>query len=400
MIDLNLLIKIVIIILFILLVIVIYNLFFDKSVKENMINIDNIDNAVWTRNQCPYIMNETLKKVLEDNNLKHENNNINGEWQLYFPCTYDNIDEEINNINLSNKNDKRFFIINNADFLIGKDYLWSHILQFHGLEKAKKLIPETYLLYINQDLERIKRDFDRNKLYILKKNIQRQEGLRITNSLEEIMMAKNEDYVIVQELLQDPYLIDGRKINMRFYILVICKDSNMDVYVFNNGFMYYTKEPFRKNCKDFGPNITTGYVDRWVYDVNPLTHNDFKKYLDNQDRDLIEAEREIISENRKISEIVFGRIYLMIREIFESFIGKVCGGKLKDNVSFQLFGADVAINDQLYPKIMEINKGPDMSIKDERDGNVKYKCINDILQLVGVLPNNNNGFIKILEYEK
>ena len=90
----------------------------------------------------------------------------------------------------------------------------------------------------------------------------------------------------------------------------------------------------------------------------------------------------------------------MIREIFESFIGKVCGGKLKDNVSFQLFGADVAINDQLYPKIMEINKGPDMSIKDERDGNVKYKCINDILQLVGVLPNNNNGFIKILEYEK
>ena len=35
-------------------------------------------------------------------------------------------------------------------------------------------------------------------------------------------------YVVVQELLQDPYTISGRKINLRVYVLVV-KNNNKSI---------------------------------------------------------------------------------------------------------------------------------------------------------------------------
>ena len=395
--------KILLVFIFASIFLIILKIFFDPQIEkiEKMINIDKIQNVSWSQNQCPYIMNDSLKKILDENKLEYTNKDEN-KWNLYLPCTYDDINDEINNININNNNnDKRLFIINNADFLTGKDYLWEYIVKYYGTEKASQMIPMSYILSDKNDISRLKREYQKNKLYILKKNIQRQEGLKITDSLEEMLNAEKDNFVIAQELLQNPYTINERKINMRFYVLVICKNNKIDVYVFNNGFMYYTKDLFQKNNKNFGPNITTGYIDRWIYEVNPLTHEDFKKYLDNDTRKLSNIELELRQQNNKISEVTFNRIYDLLKNIFISFNGKICGGKLNDHLTFQLFGVDIAIDDNLYPKIMEMNKGPDMSAKDERDGSIKYKCTKDILKLVGVInePNTDNGFIQIFDSE-
>ena len=102
----------------------------------------------------------------------------------------------------------------------------------------------------------------------------------------EIIKNKENDekndypYVVVQELLQDPYTISGRKINLRVYVLVVKNNNKTNLYIYSDGFMYYTAELFQKNSTDTKINITTGYIDRKVYEENPLTHNDFKSYLD------------------------------------------------------------------------------------------------------------------------
>ena len=71
------------------------------------------------------------------------------------------------------------------------------------------------------------------------------------------------------------------------------------------------------------------------------------------------------------------------------------------NVTFQLFGADVAINDKLWPQIMELNKGPDLGAKDEKDGTLKKKCTKDMLRIIGVVNDNSesNGFIQLINKE-
>lgn len=390
--------KILLSLLLILLLIIIY-IVKTKKISTNELVDNNIEKSEfsktsWSVNTCPYIVTENIKNVFEENNVKK--NNDNSESNIYLPCTYDNTEKEIQNMDLKKNKINKVFIIHNADQIVAKDYLWKNLIAKYGLNECLNLMPNTYILYENNDIKRLKEEYENNKLFILKKNVQRQEGLKICNNLDDIIKNKK-DYVLAQELLQDPYLINGRKINLRMYVLVVCNKNNYDVYVYNDGFMYYTKDLFKPNSKDFGPNITTGYIDRWIYDVNPLTHKDFRHYLDRNNRNLTQVEVNIKNRGIVLSNYVFNNIYELIEKVFSAFHGKLGNGqKLYDHLSFQLFGVDIAIDDNLNAKIMEVNKGPDLGSKDTKDGNIKKGIIKDILKTIDVIENdNNNQFIKI-----
>jgi hypothetical protein len=163
--------------------------------------------------------------------------------------------------------------------------------------------------------------------------------------------------------------------------------------------MYYTKDMFVKNSPNEGPNITTGYIDREIYKENPLTHYDLREYLDRNDRLLSPIERHLKLRGGKLSSIYFTRIYKLLSDVFTAFIGKICNGeKLYNNVTFQLFGIDIAMNDNYNPMIMEVNKGPDMEAKDERDSNLKHKVVQDIMQIINIAEGDND-FIQVLDYK-
>jgi hypothetical protein len=396
MIDRNNLNYVLLIIIIALILLIIYKLFIEEvQCVDHMINIENIKNPSWSQNTCNYLLGDTLETILKDNNIIKMENNA----KITLPCDYDDQDKEIDMMKPIHS-DQQFFIIGNADLMTAKEELWRNVLYHHGYDKTKSMMPITYILDDINDLNRLKLEYKQNNIYIMKKNIQRQEGLKITNKLDEILNGKNEGYIIAQELLQDPYIIDDRKINMRFYVLVICKENKMDVYVYNDGFMYYTDGAFIKGSTETKPNITTGYIDRSVYEKNPLTHEDFRKYLDDNTRQLSNPELHITRQHLKLSNIIFDRIFDLLKNVFVSFFGKVCNKpKLKPYVSFQLFGVDIAINDQLNPMIMEINKGPDMGAKDERDKALKHRCMKDVFKLVGAINDNHVEFKKILELE-
>ncbi len=339
-------------------------------------------------------MDKTFNNILNDSGIKSTDND---DWLLYVPCTYNNSYDEVKAAKPKSK-DQRIFIIASADELCSKSAIWENLVLIYGRDSAKRIMPTTYILNKKEDKKLFEKEYSDNKLYILKKNIQRQEGLKITNDKSEILSANNENYVVAQELLQDPYLIDGRKINMRFYLLIICKDNEVDAYVYNDGFMYYTKDKFKKNSKEVGPNITTGYIDRSVYEKNPLTHGDFKKYLDSMNRKMVDSELELLCFGVKISDYMFDGIYKMLAKIVRGLSHFICDeDHLKNNITFQLFGVDVAINDNLKPQLMEINKGPDLGAKDKRDKELKNSVVRDLLKVVKILPMGGHGFIKIVE---
>lgn len=296
------------VILLALIIIIVYNIIFASychTLPEHMVDVSPVTNPQWSRTECKYIIGDTMQKVMSEHNITQAPvNNEGNSGTLQLTCGYDEIDNEINKI--TPKDNQRIFIVHNADHVSAKDFLWNRLISSAGIDKAKTIMPNTYILADNVDRERLKNDFKVGKLYIMKKNIQRQEGLQITDSLDEILKAPS-SFVLAQELLQNPYVInvsksavpDNRKINMRFYVLVICKEKNMDVYVFNDGFMYYTNVAFQKNSKEIGPNVTTGYIDRWIYEQNPLTHADFRNYLDRTDRNLILGEQNIRNQGLK-----------------------------------------------------------------------------------------------------
>lgn len=389
------------VLLVVLAILYVYKINDNYKISENMVNISKINKPSWSRNKCSYDLTNTIKRVLDDHNII---NRDGGNGKIMFPCGYDEISNELAKFNPKPNNS--YFVVNQADELIAKDLLWKHLVAHYGLNKAKTIMPMSYILYDEKDKNRFDFEYDKHKIYIMKKNIQRQEGLHITTDKNVILKGSADHYVVVQELLQNPYTIadnlnnqiNNRKINMRFYILVICNQNDMDVYVHKNGFMYYTKESFVKGSLRSESNITTGYIDRKIYDKSPLTHDDFRTYLDS-DRNITDHERNIKKHGLILSKVVFERIYNLLRDVFIAIVGKICTKcKLSDGISFQLFGADIALDDKLNPMIMEINKGPDLGSKDERDGSVKYKVVSDIFRKIKAINDNKkNDFKQILE---
>lgn len=265
-----------------------------------------------------------------------------------------------------------------SDFMANKALLGMRFYQRYGAS-AESMIPRTYLLDNSDDIARLKAENRPDSIYIMKKNVQRQEGYYMTNKLDEILERARE-YVVVQQMLQDPFLVNGRKINMRVYMLIVIKNNILDCYYYNNGFMYYTPKEWRVNSMNPDHVITTGYVDRKVYEENPLSFRDLQAHLGSQTYD------KLMINIHKLMQ----RVKMAYQETLIQANTGVPGTK------FLVYGCDVAPDHQLNVKLMEINKGPDLSYKDERDKAVKLNMVYEMMGIVGITKRIDNGnFVQV-----
>lgn len=265
------------------------------------------------------------------------------------------------------------YSLKSIDILANKALL--HKILSINNTKQRQYTPVTYILDNESDYSEFINKFDESKLYILKKNVQRQKGCTITNNIEYIKRSLENEYVVGQELLQDPFLVNGHKINLRQYVLVVIKDK-CKFTLYNNGFMYYTPKQFKKSSLDKDRHITTGYIDREIYETNPLTVKEFYKFL-----------------GTKRANILKQNLINLFNYISSSYKPHILKYDANQHINFMILGCDVAVNKNLECKIMEINKGPDLTYKDERDKVVKYNLVKDTLHQIGLINNPNNNFI-------
>jgi hypothetical protein len=218
--------------------------------------------------------------------------------------------------------------------------------------------------------------------HLLLNYAQQQKGLRIVNKYEDIMDGYKNGFYLVQDYLYNPYLINKRKINFRYYTLIVCRNDTIEGYIHENGFVYYTPEDYDPDSTDFNKHITTGYIDRIIYEKNPLTIHDFRAYLN--------------KINHNFSKIFDMNVENLMTKILIALSNKICQNKkLIKNTRFQLFGCDLAPRSDLSCTLMEINKGPDLNCKDDRDCNVKRKVQDDIFSIVEENKLDATDFIKI-----
>ncbi len=334
----------------------------------------------YARNKtCNYQMISVLKHFIKANEL---NQNTNDNWSVYLPCGYNQPEKELDNIKPTSI-DQKIFIIRGCDNLSRKDNLWDSLQKKYGTNNASKLMPRTYLLNNVNDIKDLKKEYSPGKVYIMKKNIQRQTGLLVTKKIDEMINGYNSGYVIAQEMLQDPYLIDNRKTNCRIYLLVVCKNDKKKAYIFDDGFMYYTKKNFKPHSTNLDRIITSGYVDRKVYEKNPLTLKDFDTYLTSKGHP---------------TGLIYQKAKKLLNKTMKAASPKVCNkSNVSQQVSFQLFGCDLAYNKDLEVSLIEMNKGPNLAPHGPRDSKLKHDLIDETFKLVGVVPNNdkNSHFIRV-----
>jgi len=330
---------------------------FDSKMNETNNNFDTIPDVIRT--------------TLSDLSVKHAYNYHDAT--IVFTNKLDDI-ENLRKMRYSKKC-KWIYGLRSINMLCSKSVL-ALVIRNYNNNKFKYSIPKTYVISHRPDyIELMNREFDPKsgkplQPLLLKKNIQRQNGIKFVLHKDDIQIEDgSNNNVVCQVLLTNPYLMNSRKINMRIYLLIICDNSlhKTFAYIYNDGFMYYTKEHFSMNEVNHDTQITTGYIDRKVYQENPLTISEFIKTKLKKDEEV---------NFRKSLVKLFKDVLQCYKPIFE--INEFDHGPNH----FVLLGCDIAPDENLDLKLLEINKGPDLTFKDRRDEKLKRDMVKNALSAV------------------
>lgn len=368
-------------IIFIIILYLLYIIYKKTSNKEYFNNYYNLDNINYYR--CPEKKLGQITKMVFD---KHNINNDNENWNIYIPCGYNNVENELLDIKINdNLKNKYVFGINGCDTIVAKNHIWQNLVKCYGRAGASQLMPESYILYDEDDLELFKKDYNPNNIYILKKNVQRKEGLKLTQSYNDVINGLNDDYKVAQKYVRDLYLVNGRKVNLRIYLLIVIKNNKIHFYISHIGKCIYTNKKYNDKDLDFESNITSYHLDVSIYETNPRYFDELIKYIDNNSKSGSGA-------------LLFNRINILLKNVSKCLAKNLYQShNIKNTICFQLFGIDIIFNNDLQPYLLEMNKGPDMTPKDDEDTKMKYNVQNDMFKTVGIIENNfvNNSFSEI-----
>ncbi len=324
------------------------------------------------------ILNEIFQKYKISSSSTKNNQYTdpsNPQWELYIPCGYNYVEQELPQITLSNSPSQLYiFGINGCDKMVSKNNIWATLKKYYGFDQASQIMPSSYVLEDEADMKQFKRDYQSDTIYILKKNVQRKEGLKLTKDYEYITKkAAKEDYKVVQNYIRNLYLINGRKVNLRIYLLVVLRGDERKFYISDLGKCIYTNKKYNDNDLDFESNITSYHLDMSVYKENPRTFEELRTYMSSRGDD---------------PSLFFVKIHQILQKMCMALSNDFYQSKNireRNAISFQLFGVDVIMNDKLEPYLLEVNKGPDMSARDEEDKKMKTIVQTHMLEKVGVI---------------
>ncbi len=288
---------------------------------------------------------------------------------IYLPCGYTWVEKELQQY--TPVGGQVVLGIDGCDKIVAKNGLWTVLSDEYGREKASQLTPRTYITNC-KDLQRLRQEYDPGKIYIMKKNVQRQQGLKITKNLPEMLTAGKKGYVVIQEYVMNPLLIDKRKFDMRVYLLVIQDKHSQRYYRHTGGRCHYTSRNFDTRSLVREIHIPSGYSeDPHFKDTHPETLKELQDYLNKQggggQGDYFFT---LLDEMLKVCCVAFSKV-----------MGK--NKKYSKNTRSQLFGLDVLCDDTLRPILIEINKGPEMTWSSQIEKEYKKKMVQDMFNLLG-----------------
>ena len=275
--------------------------------------------------------------------------------------------------------------------VISPDSLRSHQLVNHfpglGFLTSKVFLATSKFKYIPQafSLPRDKNTFltfankHKDKLWVQKSNKHR--GITI-KAIDQLDLTASETFV--QEFVQNPFLVDGRKFDIGIYTIITSIDP-LRVYVMETEWLirYCSKDynPFDAN----DPNkyvVGDDYTPTWkmpslndVYDRLQFSHKkSLFYYMKKQGHDPSKMKKELYNA---IAEIVYEKKPDILR-----FVSKYPSGSKS---FFEMVRFDFVIDSSLNVYLMEVNMSPNLSSGHFKPNSVMYEqVIFSTLNLVGL----------------
>ncbi|XP_063694154.1 tubulin monoglutamylase TTLL4-like isoform X5 [Bolinopsis microptera] len=274
-------------------------------------------------------------------------------------------------------------------FEIGrKDKLWKNLnkAQIKHSKKEYDFIPLTFCL--PSEWKTFKRYWDesghKQKWIIKPPASARGIGIKVIHKLNQIPRKRN---IIIQRYLASPYLINGRKFDLRIYVYVSSYDP-LCIYMYDNGLVRFASSKYSHSSK----SLSNRYVHLTNYSVNKF--ND--AYIKNEDETGTESHKwglkalwkylqvagqDVEGIKAKIKNIVVKTIIASVPTV-TSLSKSHCKYR---HTCHELFGFDIFLDQHLKPWIIEVNISPSLHTSAPLDKHIKYGLVKDLFNTAGFL---------------
>lgn len=196
--------------------------------------------------------------------------------------------------------------------------------------------------------------------------------------------------MIVCHYIDDPFLINGFKFDMRIYVL-ITSINPLRLYMYEEGLVRFATVKYDPN--DF-TSKSNRYIHLTNYSVNKNNENFIANTNSGQDctgskwslsalKNYLQTQNintDIIME--RIEEILVKTILSIENTTFAAFDAQV---PYRNNC-FELLGFDILLDSHLRPWLLEVNLSPSLNLDSPLDQKIKGELIADIFTIVGILP--------------
>ena len=321
----------------------------------------------------------------------HEVKEGEGEWDFYW-CDVAWMREHFDHCYLEEH--QRVCHFRNHYELSKKNHMARNLKRLKKqLEKESKLeaskcdfFPTTYEL--PSEYHMFVEEFKRNPgtIWIMKPAGKAQgKGIFLFRRLKDITEWKKDDYFrkdeeksdreppetyVVQRYIERPYLIGGKKFDIRVYVLVMSYIP-LKVWLYRSGFARFSNTRFSlDSISDAFVHLTNVAIQKTAPDYDPekgckWSLQEFRMYL-----------------TAKHGHEVIRRLFQQLDEIFIKSLQSVQKIIINDKHCFEMYGFDIMFDDTLKPWIIEVNASPSLTASSPTDYDLKVGLLEDMLHIV------------------
>lgn len=266
------------------------------------------------------------------------------------------------------------FYIDIKNFLVQENRsLHKFVKFFKKLEESKNCIPENKPKSFKKFLDKIggkpkkiyakyampNSHFEGHNLWVLKPScLNRGRGVHIFKDLN-FLKQKIQEYsqepemgasLIVQKYIEKPLLINGRKFDIRMWVLIT---HNIECYIFKEGYLRTSSMIYKIdniNIDNKYMHLTNNAIQRYsdnygsFEEGNQISFKNFNSYLHENYNESIE---KILEQTKKL----INKSYLAIKN-------KIIKDTNKMNCCFEIFGYDFIVDSEFNVWLIEVNTNP------------------------------------------
>ena len=216
------------------------------------------------------------------------------------------------------------------------------------------------------------------------------KGIFLFNKLNQISEWKRdyrwrtegqqaENYV-VQRYVENPYLVGGKKFDLRLYLLVTSY-SPLTAYLYRGGFARFSFHRF---------SMEEGDIDNtYIHLTNVAIQKGGEKYDREKGCKWNIRNLKLYMVSKHGLEVV-NQLFEDIKDMMIRTLLSVQKIMINDKHCFELYGYDILIDQDFKPWLLEVNASPSLSAETKDDYDRKFSMLEDVINIIE-LEKKNGG---------